>query len=155
MTGIARICRRQMRRRFAGSREMGHGIVMTREASCRRLVMNKDCRLPCNYSVAGVTIICRQKMLVVFTCSVGVVVAGEAITVEIGVIRAAVGRNPGIGGMAVGANRCRFNVASLLWNGRRMGSIVAGLARCSGLAVIKRCRRPGSPRGRVASLAII
>lgn len=144
-----------MRRRFANCREMGRSIVMAGQAGCRCFVMNKDCRLPCHYSVAGVAITCCREMPVALACRNRVVMAGEAVAAEIGMIRSAVGRNPCVRCVAIGAGRCRFNVANLFWNSRRMGSIMTGLARCGGLAVIERCRRPGSSRGRVAGFAIV
>lgn len=56
--------------------------------------MNKDCGFPCNYSVAGVAIICRQEMPIALASCSRVVMAGEAVAAEIGMIRPAVGRNP-------------------------------------------------------------
>lgn len=83
-----------MRRCFANCREVGRGIVMAGEASCRCFVMNKDCGFPCNYSVAGIAIICCREMPIALASRNCVVMAGEAVAAEIGMIRSAVGRNP-------------------------------------------------------------
>lgn len=120
------------------------GAIVAREATTGYTGMIKACRLPSVGCVACFTIIGRRKVIDRFSDSwrTGVVVAGEASAVGLGVVEGRV-RRPCCDDMAVRAVIRRQEMCPRLAGGGRMAIVMARDARGSGLAVIEGRRCPG------------